>query len=95
MVAYLRYGKRRLPTTPESFRGIIYVVKRIAALEGDVVEFEGKKYTVPKDHFLALGDNPKESGDSRHYGAVPLQNIRARTLFTFRVSPPSFKFVTK
>ena len=95
MVTFIDYNPPRLRTTPKSFRYIKYLNKRIAALEGDVVEFQGKKYTVPKGHFWALGDNPDESGDSRHFGAVTLQNIRARVLFTFRFSPFGIKSVTK
>lgn len=95
MVEFLWYTKRQLATTPKSFRHISIVGKRVAALEGDVVQFEGKPFTVPKDHFWALGDNPAESTDSRHYGAIPLQNIRGRVLFTFQFDPFGFKSVAK
>ena len=70
------------------------VCKRISALEGDVVTFKGRKYKVPEDHCWVLGDNPKESWDSRHYGALPLQNLRSRVLFTFQLDPFSLKPVT-
>ncbi|KAL9182520.1 hypothetical protein ACHAXT_013172 [Thalassiosira profunda] len=93
VVQFLVYSKRQLRTTPESCRFARFLCKRVAALEGDVVEFNGRKYTVPRDHFWALGDNPPRSTDSRHFGAVPLQNIRARIFYTF--DPFGFKSVTK
>jgi signal peptidase I len=43
------------------------VVKRCAGLSGD-------------DSFIALGDNSRESLDSRTYGPVPLKNIIGRVL---------------
>jgi signal peptidase I len=42
-------------------------VKRCAGLSGD-------------DFFIALGDNSRESFDSRTYGPVPLKNIIGRVL---------------
>ena len=72
------------------------VGKRIAGLEGDIVDFRGRKYTIPKGYFWALGDNPSASTDSRHTGAVPLQNIRSRVLFAYKTwyNPFTYKTVT-
>lgn len=39
--------------------------------------------TVPPDSVFVLGDNRFESIDSRTYGALPLQDLVGRVLFTF------------
>jgi signal peptidase I len=71
-----------------------YFHKRIRALAGDVVEFRGKHYTVPEGHFWAVGDNEANSYDSRHFGAVPLSHLRARTLISFSYSFPFVKWIS-
>ena len=43
------------------------LVKRIAATEGNVVEYKGQGMTVPKDCFYVLGDNAGNSFDSRFW----------------------------
>ena len=44
-----------------------YLVKHIAAVEGDIVEHNGIRKTVPNDSFYVLGDNPAHSYDSRYW----------------------------
>ena len=44
---------------------------------------EGREYTVPEDHFFALGDNTANSYDSRYWGPVPRENIVGRALNIF------------
>lgn len=44
-----------------------YVVKRIAAVPGDVVSVEGTHIQVPECRFYVLGDNAESSYDSRYY----------------------------
>jgi len=95
VVAFIRLQKPMLNTTPKSCRFVQTSIQRIAALEGEVVEYNGKEYTVPKDYFWALGDNPEESIDSRHFGAVPLQNVRAIVLFAYSFRPLRFRSVTE
>lgn len=56
------------------------VGKRIQALAGDIVDFQGKKVIVPPGHCWLVGDNLEESYDSRQYGAVPLSSIRSKIL---------------
>jgi Signal peptidase, peptidase S26 len=54
------------------------VTKRIKGFEGDVVfDSTEKPLIVPPGHCWIVGDNLKESYDSRHHGAVPLGNLRA------------------
>mmetsp|Transcript_32334 Transcript_32334/g.67446 ORF Transcript_32334/g.67446 Transcript_32334/m.67446 type:complete len:393 (-) Transcript_32334:2041-3219(-) len=56
-----------------------YLGKRVAGVAGDIVrDIHGKKVKVPPGHFWALGDNEKDSRDSRHHGAVPISNLRLR-----------------
>ena len=38
---------------------------------------------VPEDHYLMLGDNRRNSADSRYYGFVPYENLRGRPLFIY------------
>lgn len=82
--------------TPSTYRfARVGITKRIVAIEGDVVEFQGKRCTVPDDHVWVLGDNPDKSTDSRHFGAVPLQNLRSLVLYEFTLDPFEYKSVDK
>lgn len=50
-----------------------YVIKRVLALEDDVVEstkYSGKTVVVPKGHCWVEGDNSKNSVDSNKYGPI-------------------------
>ena len=40
-------------------------------------------YTVPPKHYFAMGDNSRNSSDSRDWGPVPQQNIMGRGLFVY------------
>ena len=71
--------------------------KRISGLPGDRVEtIDGKVVRVPDGCFWALGDNPEESTDSRHFGAVPASNLRCKILVVYTedtvTDPPRLRF---
>lgn len=51
------------------------IVKRLAAVEGDTVEFNNKPYIIPKGRVWLLGDNPARSKDSRKFGSLPRSGI--------------------
>ena len=44
-----------------------YVVKRIAAVEGETVNHSGKNKIVPESCYYVLGDNTEYSRDSRYW----------------------------
>lgn len=48
-------------------RGKSLMVKRIAATQGDMVCIRDEAFTVPQDSFYVLGDNEKNSFDSRFW----------------------------
>ena len=44
-----------------------YLVKRIAACEGDTLVHQNTIVTIPENCFYVLGDNAENSHDSRHW----------------------------
>jgi len=56
-------------------------LKKDGALDIDKIKAYG--ITVPKKHYLVLGDNHAMSGDSREFGFVPQDNLRGTPLFMF------------
>jgi signal peptidase I len=47
-------------------------------------------YTVPAEHYFALGDNSYHSSDSRDWGPVPQKNIMGRGVFVYWPFRPHF-----
>lgn len=66
-----------------------YMVKRIAATEGDVIVHNGQTQTVPADCFYVLGDNQTNSHDSRYWEDpyVKLEDVKAKLLLPIDTRP--------
>jgi len=50
-------------------------------------------FTVPAKHFFAMGDNSKNSSDSRYWGPLPQENLMGRGLFVYWPFLPHWGFV--
>jgi signal peptidase I len=50
-------------------------------------------YTVPAEHYFAMGDNSYNSFDSRYWGPVPEENLMGRGLFVYWPFLPHWGFV--
>jgi len=77
------YGNsRRIPQYMETLpNGIQH---RILEADGDAGRLDDTKvFTVPADHFFAMGDNRDNSSDSRVFGFVPKENLVGRAEFLF------------
>jgi len=55
------------PKDPEE-----YVIKRVVALENDIVSSRGQTVIIQPGHCWVEGDNAKRSIDSRDYGPIPI-----------------------
>jgi signal peptidase I len=70
---------------PPSEPMLVYV-KRIAALRVDSGTLKGaagmhRAANVPPDHAVLLGDNRRNSLDSRTWGPIPIRNLQGRVVF--------------
>jgi len=60
------------------------VQHKILEADGDTARLDKTKvYTVPEDHFFAMGDNRDNSSDSRVFGFVPKENLVGPAEFLF------------
>jgi signal peptidase I len=59
------------------------VVKRVAAVPGDLVE----GMPLPPDRYLVVGDNEARSTDGRAFGPVPGEAIRGVVRFRYWPQP--------
>ena len=63
-----------------------YLVKRIAACEGDTLVHQNSIVTVPENCFYVLGDNAENSHDSRYWDNpfVSYEDIMAKLLLPMK-----------
>jgi mitochondrial inner membrane protease subunit 1 len=65
----------------KSMTGSHFVCKRVKGVAGDIVFADAKErrpIVVPAGHVWLLGDNAKDSVDSREYGAVPVAMLQGK-----------------
>ena len=69
------------------------LVKRIAAAGNETVCVDGRTVTVPEGCFYVLGDNPKDSVDSRCWADpfVPISKVRAKVILPAVKANAGFK----
>ena len=60
----------------ETLSGVKHAVKLDKSQNSGLISFG--PVTVPNDHYLVLGDNRRNSADSRVYGFVPRSEIRGK-----------------
>lgn len=44
---------------------------------------DGQEMTVPKHHYLAMGDNTRNSLDSRYWGSIPREDVIGKAFFVY------------
>ncbi|MFH8556229.1 S26 family signal peptidase [Streptomyces celluloflavus] len=70
--------------TADCVRKDSWVIKRVAAMPGELVPTQVRSRVqgevVPQGSFVALGDNPMDSLDSRHHGYLPLGAILGKVV---------------
>ena len=59
------------------------MVKRLSHLPGEKFEQKGNMIELKKDEIYVLGDNPKESIDSRNYGPIKTSSIIGKVFLSF------------
>ena len=66
-----------------------YMIKRIAAIEGQKIVHNGQTEAVPEDCFYVLGDSELDSYDSRYWEDpyVKLEDVMAKLLLPIDTSP--------
>lgn len=59
-----------------------YTKDQIATNAGSTIE-EDKPFVIPANEYVVMGDNRTQSGDSRIWGTVSIQNIIGKAFFRF------------
>ena len=75
-------GRGDVVVCASSYQENYSIVKRVVGLPGDELQRPewAAPLVVPPGHVWLEGDNPANSMDSRHYGAIPSALVRARVL---------------
>ena len=56
------------------------VIKRIVAVPGDTVDYNGQQIVLGKNEYFIEGDNRNDSEDSRMYGPVNITDIAGKVI---------------
>lgn len=64
----------------ESLEGKNYKVRRTSRKQ---FPLPPQAFTVPADHYFAMGDNRDESSDGRHWGFFPAENLWGQAKFVY------------
>lgn len=72
-----------------------FSAQRVRGLAGGVmVDIQGNRVVVPEGYCWVVGDNEAVSFDSRHFGAIPLTNLRERYVMSLQyLTPPYIRWL--
>jgi signal peptidase I len=83
------FGFRRVMSAIDSYRGY----SNPSPLDAFFLTSPDATFTVPAEHYFAMGDNSFNSFDSRYWGPVPQENLMGRGLFVYWPFLPHWGFV--
>lgn len=69
-------SENTVEVTTENLSGLKHIVKHDPTKSDNLGTFN--TVTVPEDHYLVLGDNRRNSADSRVYGFVPREELKGK-----------------
>lgn len=80
----LRHQRLVVFTDPDAETTSAFLIKRIIGLPGDVITSQTTAaWTVPTDAVFVRSDDIERGRDSRHFGAVPYQDILGIVIIKF------------